>query len=99
MSVCDMTHSSTHLRVGTDRFSLARVLAVDTSCLPGHQPSDPDVTQMPRASVDLRNSGGFDCSDEKCDQCAKRGATNVINYKTEDFAEVVNSRTKVCCPT
>ena len=35
-------------------------------------------------------------SDEKCDLCAQRGASNVINYKTEDFAEVVNSRTKVC---
>jgi len=35
------------------------------------------------------------CSDEKCNQCAQRGASNVINYKTEDFAEVVNSRTKV----
>ncbi|CAL5227926.1 g10973 [Coccomyxa viridis] len=33
-------------------------------------------------------------SDEKCDQCAQRGADNVINYKTEDFAEVVNGRTK-----
>ena len=36
------------------------------------------------------------CSDEKCDQCAKWGASNVINYKTEDYAEVVNSRTQVC---
>ena len=33
-------------------------------------------------------------SDEKCDLCAQRGASNVINYKTEDFAEVVNSRTQ-----
>ena len=36
------------------------------------------------------------CSDEKCEQCAKWGASNVINYKTEDYAEVVNSRTQVC---
>ena len=35
-------------------------------------------------------------SDEKCDLCAQMGASNVINYKTEDFAEVVSSRTKVC---
>ncbi|CAK0736338.1 hypothetical protein CVIRNUC_000730 [Coccomyxa viridis] len=33
-------------------------------------------------------------SDEKCEQCAKWGASNVINYKTEDYAEVVNSRTQ-----
>ena len=35
------------------------------------------------------------CSDEKCEQCAKWGASNVINYKTEDYAEVVNSKTQV----
>lgn len=38
------------------------------------------------------------CSDEKCELCAKRGASHVINYKTEDFADVVNSMTKVGTP-
>ena len=55
-----------------------------------------NCTNIDRNSHD---NGAAACSDEKCDQCAQRGATNVINYKTEDFAEVVNSRTKVASPT
>lgn len=35
------------------------------------------------------------CSDEKCNLCLKRGASFVINYKSEDFVEAVNGLTKV----
>lgn len=32
-------------------------------------------------------------SQEKCDACEKLGATRAINYKTEDFAEVIKAET------
>ena len=35
------------------------------------------------------------CSDEKCNLCLQRGASFVINYKSENFVEAVNGLTKV----
>ena len=32
-------------------------------------------------------------SDEKCDACTKLGAARAINYKTEDFAEIIKQET------
>lgn len=35
------------------------------------------------------------CSDEKCEQCLQRGASYVLNYKTENFVDLVRGMTKV----
>jgi hypothetical protein len=37
-------------------------------------------------------------SDEKCNLCLQRGASFVINYKSENFVEAVNGLTKVLTP-
>ena len=35
----------------------------------------------------------FGCRDKKCKQCKQHGAAVAINYKTEDFVEVVKRET------
>lgn len=43
--------------------------------------------------VKLRSSMLLCCSDEKCGKCAQAGASFVVNYKTENFSEVVLEQT------
>ena len=35
------------------------------------------------------------CSDEKCERCLQRGASYVLNYKTENVVDLVKGMTKV----
>lgn len=41
----------------------------------------------------LNDDGFYVCSDDKCAECVKAGAGVVINYRTENFTEVVREQT------
>ena len=83
----------TFFTVWVNVFDRARLIAGETFLVQGGS-SGIGVTAIQMAKAFGHTVFATAGSDEKCAACVKLGADRAINYKTEDFVELVNRETK-----